>query len=663
LLRQRLFDGSLSPRTLEQALAAEWLYTNGLGGYASSTLCGCNTRRYHGLLVAALEPPVKRTVLVSKLDETLWVGQIPFELGTNEFRDGTFHPRGQQYLARFERPLGIPTFTYSFQGWRLEKNVWLEQGQNTTFVRYTLQEAPSACRLEVRPLCAYRDFHAEQQAGPEFQVLERDGGIGIEAFAGALTYGLDCDHPAGFDCDPGWWWSFLHRVESERGLDSVEDLFMPGTFSVAVMPAEPITFRLSCEAEPASFDGALERAEDHGRKFFGGDDVEGSLKFAASQFLVQRRPSGSSVIAGYHWFGDWGRDTMIALPGLALGTGQPELARDILRTFAGFEDRGMIPNVFGEQGGAEYNNVDGTLWFFQAVDRYLRAADDGPFLREIFPTLERIVDWHLKGTRYNIKVDAADGLLWAGEPGVQLTWMDAKVDGWVVTPRIGKAVEVNALWFNAICLMAGWARELQREATDYQHLATQIGNSFRQRFWYDAGGYLYDAIDGPEGDDTSLRPNQIFAVSLPFSAVYGRRAKAVVEAVQRALLTPVGLRSLAPDDPKYTGMHTGDRWQRDGSYHQGTVWSWLIGPFVDAHMRVFQDKSRAEELLRGLPRHMDEEAGIGTISEVFDGDEPHTPRGCIAQAWSVAEVLRIWQQLHAPPPPKPLNAGGNHGGH
>lgn len=655
----------MKPGELQQALAAEWLYTNDLGGYASSTLAGCNTRRHHGLLVAALEPPLQRTLTVAKLDETLWVGQIPFELGTNEFHDGTIHPQGHQYLALFERPLGIPTFTYAFQGWQLEKKVWLEQGQNTTFVRYLLRSAPSACRLEVRPLCAYTDFHVEQQAGPDFHLDERDGVVRIEAYPGAAPYFLSSDQPAGFEPAPDWWWSFLHRVERERGLDALQDLFAPGTFSVAVVPDQPVIFRLSVEAEPAPFAGALQRAEDHGRRYFDfPDEVDGHLRFAASQFLVERRPHGRSVIAGYHWFGDWGRDTMIALPGLALGTGQPELARDILRTFAGFVDRGMIPNVFGEHGGADYNNVDGTLWFFVAVDRYLRAREDGAFLKEIFPTLEGIVDWHLKGTRYNIKVDPVDGLLYAGEPGVQLTWMDAKVEDWVVTPRIGKPVEVNALWFNAVCLMAMWARELQSEASDYQQLAAQVGKSFRDRFWYEGGGYLYDVLDGPEGSDAALRPNQIFAVSLPFAAIYGPQAKAVVDVVERSLLTPVGLRSLAPTDPHYIGRHTGDRWQRDASYHQGTVWSWLIGPFLDAHLRVYQDKKRAEAVLQPLLKHMEEEACIGTISEVFDGDEPYTPRGCIAQAWSVAEALRLWQQLKSEPPPKPLNlVGGNHGSH
>jgi glycogen debranching enzyme len=684
----------VTPKTLDEALGAEWLYTNGLGGYASSTLAGCNTRRYHGLLVAALEPPVRRTVMVSKLDETLFVGPIPFDLATNEFHDGTIHPAGHQYLARFERPFGIPTFTFSFQGWRLEKKVWMEQAENTTFVQYELQDAPAACQLQLRPLCAYRDFHAEQQAGAPFQVIEISDGIRVQAFAEAVTYALACDHPAGFEAGPDWWRRFLYREERERGLEPLEDLFTPGRFAVALVPRRPVLFRLTAEFSPAPFEGALERAEafaapcwalDAGPQKDEQERQAAELRFAATQFLVRRssvdapnpqrpepapaprarRPAsneGRTVIAGYHWFGDWGRDTMIALPGLALCTGRAAIARDILRTFAKCVDEGMIPNCFGEQGGAEYNNVDGTLWFFQAVDRYVRAAEDGPFLRELFPTLEAIIDWHLKGTRYGIKIDPADGLLAAGQPGVQLTWMDAKVGDWVVTTRIGKPVEVNALWFNAICLMAAWARELNRQASDYQRLAAQIGKSFRERYWYEAGGYLYDVIDGPHGDDVSLRPNQVFAVSLPFAPIYGSQAKAVVDTVERELLTPVGLRSLARGDPNYAGAYSGDRWQRDRAYHQGTVWSWLIGPFVDAHLRVYHDKQRALQLIQPLLRHMREEAGIGTISEIFDGDEPHRPRGCIAQAWSVAEVLRVWDALHKEPPPKPLHsAEGNHG--
>ncbi|HLY65758.1 MAG TPA: glycogen debranching enzyme N-terminal domain-containing protein, partial [Chloroflexota bacterium] len=495
----------MTPKTLDQGLTSEWLYTNGLGGYASSTLAGCNTRRYHALLAAALQPPVKRTLLVSKLDETLFVGQIPFELATNEFEDGAIHPDGWKYLARFERPLGIPTFTFAFQGWRLEKKVWMEQAQNTTFVQYLLQAAPSACQLRLRPFYTYRDFHAEQHGGSNFDVsTNQDGSVTVEAFSSAEPCVLSCDHPAGFEEGSDWWWRFGHRAERERGLDWTEDLFTPGQLSIALLPEQPVLFRFSIEPQPAPFAGAIQRAEDHGRQSFAtpapaeqGDNVASQLRFAASQFVV-RRGTGASVIAGYHWFQDWGRDTMIALPGLALETGRPELALDILRTFAAFVDRGMIPNRFSEEsGGAEYNNVDGTLWFFQAVDRYLRGAEDTSFLGEVFPTLESVVDWHLRGTRFNIKVDTDDGLLFSGEEGVQLTWMDAKVGDWIVTTRIGKPVEVNALWFNAICLMAAWARELEKPAEHYQQLARQIGLSFRERFWYAEGGYLYDVIDGP----------------------------------------------------------------------------------------------------------------------------------------------------------------------
>ncbi|HEU0168133.1 MAG TPA: amylo-alpha-1,6-glucosidase, partial [Chloroflexota bacterium] len=440
--------------------------------------------------------------------------------------------------------------------------------------------------------------------------------------------------------------------------------------------------------EPAPFAGAFERAEAHATKLLGPRkgavasmglrvlgsepaavvqqqaDVEARLRFAADQFVVDagaRSGGGKTVIAGYHWFADWGRDTMISLPGLLLATGRHDAARDVLRMFAAHADRGMLPNTFDEHGGAAYNTVDATLWFFQAVDRYTRAADDPAFLKEAFPVLEGIVDWHLKATRFNIKVDPADGLLQAGEAGVQLTWMDAKVGDWVVTPRTGKPVEVNALWFNALCLMATWARDLQHESTDYEQLVAQISRSFRARFWNPEAGCLFDVVDGPEGDDASIRPNQLLAVSLPFATVFGPQAKAVVDVCRDKLLTPFGLRTLAPDDPRYIGRYEGDRRSRDGSYHQGTVWPWLMGPFLDAYLKTHGDKQEAETLLLPLIKHMDEQAGLGTISEIFDGDEPHTARGCIAQAWSVAEVLRCWHDLHAAPPERPsTHMGGAH---
>ncbi len=660
---------------IDELLSREWLATNGLGGYASSTFAGCNTRRYHGLLVAALEPPTGRTVLLSKLDETLWIGSIPFELAANEYHDGTIQPRGFELLSNVRIENGVPTFTYQFEDWVLEKKVWMEHEQNTTFVRYLLRGPTPACRMEFAPMCAWRDFHSHQHGSDnlQFKAVADDGGVRIEAFDGAQPYWLACDQPMGFDVEPAWYWQFLHREERERGLDSLEDLFRPGNVSTAILPDQPVLLRVTAEVEAAPFAGALARAEERFKNLFVGtvadrtpsDQAIQQLSAAADQFVVRRSSSrgrGYSIIAGYHWFSDWARDTMISLPGLTLTTGRYGVARAILTTFADLMDRGMLPNTFSETGQAQFNTVDGTLWFFHAIDRYMRASQDTSILKELFPVLEGAVDWHLKGTRHNIKVDAADGLLYAGEPGIQLTWMDAKVDGWVVTPRIGKPVEINALWFNAICLMAAWARDLQTEATDYQRLAAQIGPSFRQRFWNPDANCLYDVVDGPDGADASLRPNQLLAVSLPFAPMFGAQAKAIVDKVQTSLLTPFGLRTLAPDAPDYRGRYEGDQRSRDGAYHQGTVWPWLMGSFIDAHLRVYGDRAQAIQFLEPLVRHMDESAGLGTISEIFDGDAPHAPRGCIAQAWSVGEVLRVWSGLHEPPPPKPSTSfGGNHG--
>jgi glycogen debranching enzyme len=508
---------------------------------------------------------------------------------------------------------------------------------------------------------------------------------------------VTCSDPAGFTPTPGWNWNVFHRVEAERGLPAVEDYHQPGSIICAIVPDRSLLFRFSTQPDGAAFAGALERAESAARACLpatpppttkkpqepagglvqigslprraaapAGLDVEGALRLAASQFLVKGSGRDQTVIAGYHWFSDWGRDTMISLPGLCLSTGRLNMARAILRTFAGAIDRGLLPNLFLESGPGQYNTVDATLWFFHAVDRYLREADDAQFLHEIYPALESVVDWHLKGTQFNIKVDPADGLLSAGADGVALTWMDARVGDWVVTPRRGKPVEINALWFNAICLMSAWARELQRPGQDYAGLASQIGASFRKRFWNPAGGYLFDVIDGPDGDDASFRPNQIFAVSLPFAPVFGERAKAIVDAVRARLLTPFGLRTLAPDDPRYVARYEGDPRQRDGAYHQGTVWPWLIGPFIDAYLRMYNDPEGAQAMLARLLDHVARDGCIGTINEIFDAEEPFAPRGCVAQAWSVAEVFRQWRALYQPPPPKTtptILGGGRHASH
>jgi len=353
-------------------------------------------------------------------------------------------------------------------------------------------------------------------------------------------------------------------------------------------------------------------------------------------------PDGRTVIAGYPWFGDWGRDTMISLPGLTLVTGRPDVAARILRTFARFVDQGMLPNRFPEVGEIpEYNTADATLWYFEAIRAYHAATGDDVLLRDLFPVLQEIIEWHRRGTRYHIHVDPADGLLYAGEVGVQLTWMDAKVGDWVVTPRIGKPVEINALWYNSLCSAAHFARRLGKPADRYEALAEQTHAGFA-RFWNEVAGYCYDVIDGPGGDDLALRPNQLLAVSLPHSPLSPEQQRAVVNVCARHLLTSHGLRSLSPDDQAYIGHYGGDQRRRDGAYHQGTVWSWLIGPFVSAHLRVYHDPALAQSYLLPLARHLAGH-GIGSISEVFDGDPPFTPRGCIAQAWGVAELLRAWQ--------------------
>jgi predicted glycogen debranching enzyme len=369
------------------------------------------------------------------------------------------------------------------------------------------------------------------------------------------------------------------------------------------------------------------------------------LARAADQFVVARptreEPGGKSVIAGYPWFGDWGRDTMIALPGLTVATGRPDVARPILTTFARYVDRGMLPNRFPDAGEApEYNTVDATLWYVEAIRAYLAATDDDALLKDLFPVLEEIVRWHRQGTRYGIVEDPADGLLRAGEPGVQLTWMDARVGDWVVTPRIGKPVEVNALWYNALRALGGFARRLGRAAEPWDRLAARVAASF-DRFWNDAAGYCLDVLDGPAGADATLRPNQIFAVALPESPLPAARQRAVVDACARHLLASFGLRSLDPRHPDYRGHYGGGPRERDGAYHQGPVWGWLLGPFVIAHLRVYGDAAAAQAFLRPVAHHL-ADYGVGTVAELFDGDPPHTPRGCIAQGWSVAETLRAW---------------------
>jgi predicted glycogen debranching enzyme len=646
------------------ALEREWLVTNALGGFASSTLAQANTRRYHGLLVASLQPPVQRVVMVAKLEVLARYRDRSYELSANEFAGGTLNPRGFELLSTFDEQQGLPVWTYACGDARLEQRVWMADGRNTSYVRFELRHAREPVDLELRPLCTYRDYHAHTRGGWVLEVADEPGGCRVTAFAGARPYRLLTDRGE-FRREPDWYWNFHHRAEAERGLDTVEDLFRPGTFRIRLEPGEAVTLIATAEVEFASPAAAFDQELKRRRSLLraappGAPEWVQRLTLAADQFIVRRasaagEPAGTTVIAGYPWFSDWGRDTMIALPGLALATGRTRDAAAILRTFATHVSDGMLPNRFPDGGEApEYNTVDATLWYFHAIAAYLAATSDQALLRELYPTLRDIIDWHRRGTRYGIHVDPEDDLLFAGQAGVQLTWMDAKVGDWVVTPRIGKPVEINALWHFALTHMAGWARAVKDHSAvaNYHAAAQRVADSFVRRFWYPAGQHLYDVVDGPEGVkddagrqvDPSLRPNQIFAVSLGAGLLDPARARDVVEVCAAELLTPVGLRSLSPRDPRYQGRYIGDGRQRDAVYHQGTVWSWLLGPFALAHFQVYGDSAHAVSLLEGLVPHL-EEGCIGTVSEIMDGDAPHAPRGCFAQAWSVSETLRAFHCL------------------
>jgi len=638
----------------------EWLCTNGIGGFASGTVAGTLTRRYHGLLVAALKPPVGRTLLAAKVDETVEYDGTTRALAANRWAGSVVDPHGYREIERFTLEGTTPVWTYAVADALIEKRVWMEQGANTTYVRYRVLRARGPVRLQLKVLVNYRDYHGSTQSdGWQMDIAPIRHGLRVTAFEGAAPLFLLAEG-AQARIAHTWYRNFDRAAEGERGLDATEDHLHAGTFHTALAAGEALTLVLSTEATPPR-DGeqawrrrarheeqlaaAWMRARPEAQK---APDWIKHLVLAADQFVARRPlgddPDGMTVIAGYHWFGDWGRDTMIALPGLTLATGRPEIARRILTTFARFVDRGMLPNRFPDAGEApEYNTVDATLWYFEAIRAYHVATRDDGLLKELFPVLEEIVRFHREGTRYGIRQDPADGLLMSGEPGVQLTWMDAKVGDWVVTPRTGKAVEINALWYNALRSMGGFARRLGRSARPWETLAERVSAGF-DRFWSERAGYCYDVIDSPDGNDDALRPNQIFAVSLPESPLSPERQRKIVDACARHLLTSYGLRSLVPGHPRYQGHYGGDQWARDGAYHQGTVWAWLLGPFALAHFKVYRDAEAARSFLAPLAHHLGD-YGVGSIAEIFDGDPPFAPRGCVAQAWSVAETLRAWREI------------------
>ena len=658
-------------REAERLVEREWLVTNGLGGYSSGTVSGVITRRYHGLLIASLPAPIGRAVMLNQLSEEIRLPNGRTVLLGGEERVGpllTLH--GAPHLIGFRLELGLPIWTYDVSGAVIEKRVLMPSGYNTVHISYRLLEGEEPHRIKLRPAMHFRVHEAPVSTPLEqpYKLVVVDDALEVHAPnehmppLHMLLYG----NRKAFTVEGRRQTELLYRIEASRGYEAAGDLWSPGFFRATLDRDVPVVLVASVEPWdnifPLSSDAAREIDEVRRNRLLSlvpgtrEDSVTTELVLAADQFII--KPAGRAaeaaraqaagdeartVIAGYHWFTDWGRDTMISLEGLTLSTGRYREAAAILRTFAHHVRDGLIPNMFPD-GATQglYHTADATLWFFHALDRYIACTQDMATLETLAPTMESIVRHHLQGTRFGIHVDPDDGLLAEGAEGYQLTWMDAKCGDWVVTPRVGKPVEINALWYNALCVLEQWLTYLGRAeaAADMHGHAQRAKRSFNARFWYEKGGHLYDVVDGPGGDDPACRPNQVFAISLPNPVLNEEHWQPVLDVVERKLLTPYGLRSLSPDHPDYHPTYTGDLRTRDGAYHQGTVWAWLIGPFVDAWRRVHPDRAAdAEKFLEGLIEHLDD-YGVGSIAEIFDAEPPYTPRGCIAQAWSVAEVLR-----------------------
>ncbi len=658
---------------LAQAERREWWLANGLGGYAAGTVAGALTRRYHGLLIAPTRPPLERRLIFAKADATLVDDdERDIPLFSNRWAGGVVHPAGHVHLESFRLDGRMPVWRFAVGDIALEQRIWLEPGANTTYVAWRLMTASAGhdLRLQVRLLVNDRDHHARTRMDDFQPVLEAPDPALRRVRTPDFTLRLWAVGGAIAD-DVSWFENFDLPVEHERGLAHRDHHLSLGKAVLTLQPGV-WTGVVASLHEDVSLDFAaalrrfldrdaelLTQAEAHVPELRAAPDWVRQLALAADSFLFARPlpdlPEGESVIAGYPWFGDWGRDTMIALPGLTLATGRSETARRILLTFARFADRGMLPNLFpAADEPLAYNTADAALWYVEAWRAYVEASADTETLAEVFAVLQEIIAWHTAGTRYGIGLDEADGLLRAGEPGTQLTWMDAKVDDWVVTPRVGKPVEINALWYNALRSVAGFARQLGRSPAFYDDLADRARQGFH-RFVKPDGEGLFDVLDGPDGDDARIRPNQILAISLRHSPLDPATQRAVVQVCGRELLTSYGLRSLAPRHPEFRPYYHGDVRERDGGYHQGPVWAWLLGHYALADYRVHGQAAAAQAWLEPIRDHL-LDAGLGTVSEIFDGAPPHLPRGTPAQAWSVACVLEAWQRLErlkgktGPPP-------------
>jgi len=686
---------SIKDKPIEDLLTSEWLLPNGRGSYASSTIVGCNTRRYHGLLIGSLRPPVNRVMaLANCLEMIISKGKV-FNLSTFEF-DGKFTPEGYGFLKQFRRDIGAH-FDYELEKVELTKSVYLHRDVDMVALLYDFTEVQEPIEFVFRPFVGLRDFHSLQKSyAPLYSSQHGDSVLVRHDTPNSCQLLLSC-RSATFEKDQQWWFNFVYRIDRERGQDFAEDLWSPGFFKCRI--DSPIKIVLWASLRPFTADRKIQFTHS------GNTDIDkiredlyrhheelrhkaksvkrdyrlpisrpetGQLKIptlkmengklfealclAADRFITRRQTDENprtTILAGYPWFADWGRDAFISLPGLLLLTGRFEEARSVLTTFAASVDDGMIPNRFDDNSGTTYfNSVDASLWFINAAFQYFQACGDSKiFMQELMPTIRWIIDSYHKGTRFGIRADD-DGLITAGNAQTQLTWMDAKYEGITFTPRYGKAVEVNALWYNCLCLLAHFYAGRDMEiAKGYESMAKKVRASFCELFWNESRGYLNDCIL-PDGTvDDSLRPNQLFAVSLSFSPLSFEHQESIVNVVRERLLTPYGLRTLDPSVSSYKGQYLGPQRQRDEAYHQGTVWPFLIGPFIESFLKINEfsrkSKKQAAEFIQPLLQHLNENGCLGSVSEIFDGDAPHKPRGCIAQAWSVAELIRAYQLINS----------------
>ena len=684
---------SIAEKDIDNLLTKEWLLTNGRGSYASSTIAGCNTRAYHGLLIGSLMPPAHRIMALSNCLEMVISRAGIFNLSTFEFAD-KFAPTGFVFLKNFRRDIGVH-FDYELENVDLTKSVYLVHDTDTVAVVYNFTRVREAVEFVSRPFVGLRNFHGLQKSYAmlcsKWLGSDADGLLVRHRMPGSCELRLCCP-AAKYEKDPQWWFNFTYRHDRERGQGCTEDLWAPGFFKCRIDSPVKIVLWASLGPPKAGrkhgpvknmdIDAVCKDLQKYhqeqkhqitrakgefripvskGRSTnqnvrFGNLKYFEMLCLAADQLVTKRRTkkgSSTTILAGYPWFADWGRDAFISLPGLLLATGRFEEAKSVLTTFASVADEGMIPNRFDDNSDlTHFNSVDASLWFINAAFQYLRATDDSKtFIKEMMPTIRWIIDSYQKGTRFGIHADT-DGLITAGDEQTQLTWMDAKCDGTTFTPRYGKAVEVNALWYNSLCLLAEFYTERDEEnAKHYGSMTEQVRSSFCELFWNDNKGYLNDCILPDGSVDDSIRPNQIFAASLNFSPLSQQQQASVVEVVQKHLLTPYGLRTLSPDAADYKGEYTGPLRQRDEAYHQGTVWPYLIGPFIEAYLKVNkfspESKNQAAQFIEPLLEHLTEDGCLGSISEIFDGDEPHKPKGCFAQAWSVAELIRAYQLINS----------------